>query len=188
MEKAGETTSLLQRIASGDLAAVDDCLESYGGLIWSLARKYCANNVDAEDATQDIFLELWKYASRYDPARSTEVTFVSMIARRRLIDRCRSGQAALQLVSWDANDEEVPTTHSTDTIELSDEADKAARCMEKLSDQQRNVLTLSIHESKPHASISQILKMPLGTVKSYARRGLLQLRECMERPANAEAN
>ena len=82
--------SILKRIAIGDKAAVQQCLKQYGGLVWSLSRRMTTTAEDAEDATQDIFLDLWKHASKFDPAKSSEATFIAMIARRRLIDRMRS--------------------------------------------------------------------------------------------------
>ena len=179
--------SLLERIAGGDVSAVDECLEQYGGLVWSLARRHCRSGEDAEDAAQEIFVELWKSADRFDGKKASEATFVAMIARRRLIDRHRRGQNAPEVVSIDASVTDIAESHDLDQVELSDEAAKAAGCMNKLSNNQRKVLSLSIHQCQPHAAISSILNMPLGTVKSYARRGLLQLRECMERPTTAEA-
>lgn len=179
--------SLLQRIAAGDTAAVDECLDQYGGLVWSLSKRYCRSSADAEDAAQDIFVELWKNAGRFDPAKAGESTFVAMIARRRLIDRHRRGQSAPDTISMSETVAEFQQQDEVDRVELSDEAAKATACMEKLSSNQQKILKLSIHQCEPHSSISSMLKMPLGTVKSYARRGLLQLRECMERPATPEA-
>ncbi|NOT59213.1 MAG: RNA polymerase subunit sigma-24, partial [Acidobacteria bacterium] len=69
-----QTTLLLPRIAAGDRAAVQDCIDAYGGLVWSLARKLTPTPADAEDAVQEIFIELWKSAARYDPSRCAEAT------------------------------------------------------------------------------------------------------------------
>ena len=80
---------VLPRIAAGDPAAVADCIARYGGLVWSLARRFLGNMTDAEDAVQDVFIELWKNAARYDPGLASEPTYITMIARRRLIDRKR---------------------------------------------------------------------------------------------------
>ena len=82
---------LLQRVARGDPTATQECIKRYGGLVWSLARRMLANPADAEDATQDIFLEIWKHAGRHDPAKGSETLYITMIARRRLIDRIRKG-------------------------------------------------------------------------------------------------
>ena len=89
---------LLQKIANGDSSAVDECLAKYGNLVWSIARRYSPNNSDAEDATQEVFLEIWKNAARYDSDLSSEATFITMIARRRLIDRHRKQSRRLETV------------------------------------------------------------------------------------------
>ena len=81
--------TFLERIAAGDPLAVDGCLEKYRGLVWSIARRFAGNHADAEDAVQEVFVELWRHAGRFDPAVAAESTFVATVARRRLIDRHR---------------------------------------------------------------------------------------------------
>ena len=78
--------SLLQRIATGDEAAVDNCVDRYSNLIWSLALRMLPTAADAEDAVQEIFVEVWKNADRFDPEVGAEKTYILMLARRRLID------------------------------------------------------------------------------------------------------
>jgi len=80
-------TSILERIASGEKEAVQACVDAYGGLVWRLARRYL-DRADAfiDDAVQDVFVELWLAAERYDPAQGPEISFVATIAHRRLID------------------------------------------------------------------------------------------------------
>ena len=171
--------SVLERIAAGDASAVDECLDQFGGLVWSLARRYCSSSADAEDVTQEIFVQLWQQADRYDSAVASEATFIATIARRRLIDH-RRRVSRQPVVTTDeepgfAANEETPAVR----IELSDEAAKANRCMDHLSEAQRDVLVMSVSDGQSHQVISDRLSMPLGTVKSHARRALLQLRRCM---------
>lgn len=177
--------TILQRIAAGDATAVDECLEQYGGLVWSLAKQLTRNQDDAEDAAQEVFVELWQKAHAFSPSKSSETTFIAMVARRRLIDRLRRDerQPMTASVSSDAIDLSEPA--AVDPAELADEAAKAARCLEKLSKEQQGVITLSVHHGLSHKLIAEKLSMPLGTVKSYARRALLQLRDCMMRSAVA---
>jgi RNA polymerase sigma-70 factor, ECF subfamily len=181
----GKTT--LERIAEGESAAVNDCLNRYGGLVWSLARKMFPNTADAEDATQDIFTEIWQRAATFDKSLSSETTFVAMIARRRLIDRFRRLQAMPSFVAEDVSELEIECNVTADRAELKDESVKASQCMEKLSSDQHKIIVMSVHHGVSHSSIAEKLTMPLGTVKSYARRALLQLRECMQRPAFSSA-
>ena len=108
--------AILKRIAEGDAAAVQDCLKKYGGLVWSLARRMLRNSDDAEDAVQEIFVDVWKNAARFDEAKSSETTFIAMIARRRLIDKIRY---ATRRISADSLDDVLlePFTRADKTLE-----------------------------------------------------------------------
>src|SRR5512147_784538 len=83
---------LLVRASTGDQAAVRECLARFGPIVWGLARRMSPTRSDAEDAAQEIFLDLWAHGGRYDPSRASEEAFVAVIARRRLIDRRRRTQ------------------------------------------------------------------------------------------------
>lgn len=170
--------SLLQRIARGEKAAVQECLTRYGGLVWSLARRFLGNATEAEDAVQEIFVELWKNADRYNPSLSSEPTYITMIARRRLIDRRRKIVRRPELVQLP---EGVPSKQSPDTnrVDLVDEASKAAAALQELRPEQQRVLTLAVYHGLTHEEISQNTGLPLGTVKTHARRGLIKLREVL---------
>ncbi len=170
--------AILKRVADGDALAVQECLKRYGGLVWSLARKMLRNSDDAEDAVQEIFVDVWKNAARFDETKSSETTFIAMIARRRLIDKIRY---STRRISADSLDDVLlePFTRADKTLEISIEAEQAAEAMRKLRPEQQQVLRLSIVQGMSHQEISQATGMPLGTVKTHARRGLLQVRELM---------
>ena len=168
----------MERIAEGDRSAVQECVDRYGPLVWSLARRFCAGRDDAEDAAQEIFIELWTSASRYDPNVAGETTFVSMIARRRLIDRMRKHQRQPVIENLEQA-AELPSPSSGHGAERASDAMRAAEAMNELRPEQRNVLRLSIYHGLSHGDIAEKLGMPLGTVKTHARRGLLRIRERM---------
>jgi len=167
---------ILKRIASGDKSAVQECLDTYGGLVWSLARRMSPNSDDAEDAVQEIFIDVWKNAARYDEAQASETTFVAMIARRRLIDRLRKTNRQPNIDSLEDVLAEPSGGKDTD-IQMYVEAKEAAQAMKNLRPEQRQILHLSIVQGFSHQEIADALTMPLGTVKTHARRGLLQVRE-----------
>jgi len=166
----------LKRIASGDKTAVQDCLDKYGGLVWSLARRMSPNTDDAEDAVQEIFIDVWKNAARFDETQSSETTFIAMIARRRLIDRLRKTNRQPNIDSLDDIVAE-PTNGRDNDLQIAVEAKEAAEAMKHLRPEQRQILHLSIVQGFSHQEIADALKMPLGTVKTHARRGLIQVRE-----------
>lgn len=172
------STSTIQRVAAGDSLAVEDCLARFGPLVWSLARQLSTTRADAEDAVQEIFIDLWRSAHRYDPAVASEATFVAMIARRRLIDRRRRQTRA---PATDALDEQsVPAAaRPIDAVELAEEAACARDCLAELASDQQRVLKLSIYDGLSQSNIAEQTGLPLGTVKTHARRGLMRLRELM---------
>ena len=172
------TKAILKRIASGDRTAVEDCLSAYGGLVWSIARKMLRNNDDAEDAVQEIFIDVWKNAERYDETQASETTFIGMIARRRIIDRIRYSSRRILADSLEDVIAE-PWNRSDQTMQISVEAKEAAAAMKDLRPEQRQVLHLSIVQGLSHQEIADATGMPLGTVKTHARRGILQTREAL---------
>jgi RNA polymerase sigma-70 factor (ECF subfamily) len=176
---------LLHRVAAGDNSAVEACLDRYGGLVWSLARRFSANRHEAEDAVQDVFIELWRKAPRYDPTLSSELTFVAMIARRRLIDRGRRAGAARSSEELDEATASQTAEADYERIDTSDEAVRAARELQRLKPEQQSVLKLSIFEGLSHQQIADKLKLPLGTVKTHVRRGLERVREALTRTSAA---
>ena len=176
----------LERIAAGDADAVEECLSNYGGLVWSLARKFSANHADAEDAVQEVFIEVWRHAGRFDPQVGSEATFITTIARRRLIDRYR--RRGRQPDTAPIQEELVEAADSfVDQVELQEESARAQRLMQQLRPQQRQILELSIVHGLSQSQIAQTTNLPLGTVKTHARRGLLRLRELLDAPAKNAA-
>lgn len=165
--------SLLARVANGDLLAVREVIERYGGLVWSAARRFDAQ--DAEDAVQEIFVDVWKHAGRYDPAIAAEATFISMIARRRLIDRRRRRDR--RPVADPAAEMTAQIDDAPDPAR-SAEAAQAVRALDQLRPEQREVITLSTG-GLSHAEIAEQTGLPLGTVKAHARRGLLAIRAAL---------
>ena len=169
-----QVSTVFERLASGDRTAAKDCLRQFGGLVWSLAVRRSPSQADAEDAVQEIFLDLWRSAPRYNPARGTEVTFVATIARRRLIDRSRRHQRQRQTEPLQT-ELEAPGVGA----EACAEAGIAARAVEQLRPEQRQVVIMATCDGRSHEEIAQITGLPLGTVKTHVRRGLLRVREVL---------
>ena len=146
--------------------------------MWSIARKLCSNYADAEDAVQEVFIEVWRHADRFDPQIASESTFITMIARRRLIDRLRRRGRELDTASVQEEMVESTSRHEEQT-EIEEEAARAREYMQQLRPQQRQVLELSITHGLSQSQIAEATDLPLGTVKTHARRGLMRLRELL---------
>lgn len=168
----------MERIAAGDAVAVHEALDRYGGLVWSLARRFTSDVGEAEDSVQEIFIEIWRHAARFDASIASEPTFVAMIARRRLIDRRRR---AARRPDPQMLPEQLakPDDPERDVVEIGDEAARAADAMKQLRPEQQKVLELSIYHGLTHEQIAAKTSMPLGTVKTHARRGLIKIREIL---------
>lgn len=172
--------SILKRIAAGDSTAVNECVDRYGNLLWSLARRYLRNVTDAEDAVQDVFIEIWRSAGRYDPGIASESTFISTIARRRFIDRIRRAGRTPAMDSLD-DDEGTPVDPGVAaTVEDDTEVAIVARVLSKMDPEHQKILGMSLYEGYSHSEIAEALDMPLGTVKTRVRRGLIHIREQLQ--------
>lgn len=166
---AADPSPLLPRVALGDEIAVRECLRRYGGLVYSLARRYCP--AEADDATQEIFVELWRSAASFDPALAREVTFVALIARRRLIDRARATRRPPELPP-------VPPLRP-EAIEQWVDARVAAEALGTLKPDERAAIVLNACHGMSHDEIATELALPLGTVKSHIARGIARVRKAL---------
>lgn len=177
-ENSRMSESILARVAAGEMGAVDACIKRYSGPVWSLARRLLPREHDAEDAVQEVFLDLWKSADRFNSESGSEMTFVMTIARRRLIDSGRRRARSLETENLPEPDI-VPSSDQADEVELRDEAAKVHEAMSRLRPEQRQVLQLSLLNGDSHQRVAERTGMPLGTVKSHARRGLMRVREIL---------
>lgn len=171
---------ILQRMAAGDAAAADECVRQYRNLVWSLARRMSFDRNETEDAVQEIFIDLWKSAGRFDPDRAPESAFVATIARRRLIDRQRRSSRAPALEPFS---EAVP--YGGDLREETTRRLTFLRALEGLQDlprDQQKVITLAVLHDRTHGEIARDTGLPLGTVKSHVRRGLRKLQRLVLLP------
>lgn len=169
--------TILKRIATGDQTAVEDCISQYGNLVWALAKKYAPTREDAEDAVQEIFTEIWQNAARYDDTKAREITFITTIARRRLIDRVRKIYRRPQTSSL----ESVFVTNSYEPSAFKQvQAKEIIKAMEILRPEQRELMLLNIYEGMSHSEISEVTGVPLGTVKTHIRRGFERVRSIVQ--------
>ncbi len=164
-------------------------MDRYGGLVWSLCRRMLPDSAEAEDAAQEIFTELWQSAKRFDASKGSEVTFVAVLARRRLIDRARRRERRPQIDAGPnapSLEQQSDGGRAADQLHASVDAERVGRALAALAEDQRQVVTLCIVEGLSHGQAAERTGLPLGTVKSHARRGLIRLRELLETPVRPE--
>ncbi|MCW5766599.1 MAG: RNA polymerase sigma factor [Phycisphaeraceae bacterium] len=170
---------ILQRIAEGNRDAARELIDRYGGLVHALARRFLFDQAEVDDAVQEVFIALWQSAERFNPAIASEETFVAMVARRRLIDRRRRAQRRNQ-GRVEAEISSMPSENHAPSPEVSEQARRALDLIRTLRPEQQTVLRMSLVQGLSHEQISKLTGMPLGTVKTHVRRGLIALREAMK--------
>lgn len=168
--------SLLQRVAQGDAPAVQECVDAYGSMVWSLARRYLDNaGGEAEDAVQEVFLAVWLAASKFDPARGSEAAFIATLAHRKLLDYRR------RVTSRRRRDALVRRNESSMVLTPPGpdrpEAQVAVAEFNRLPEDERCVVWLSLRHGMTHHQISEVTATPIGTVKSRIRRAFSRLAE-----------
>ena len=165
---------VLPEVAARHPDAIAKCLDRYGGLVWSLARRNCPDEQTAEDAVQDIFLKIWQAADRFDANLASESTFIAMIARRRLIDlyRKRRPDSAVAVDSNTLDLQQDSRQDAASRAELNDDARQAESFLAELPIQQQDVIRMSVYDGLSHSRIAEATGLALGTVKTHIRRGL----------------
>ena len=136
---------------------------------------------EAEDALQDVYLTLWRRADRFDPARASPISWLATFARNRAIDRLRSGKARHSAVP---ESEAAPIADASPLAEaMLIDAEREARvhgCLDTLDETPRDAIRTAFFEGRTYAELAESMGVPLGTMKSWIRRGLTKLKACME--------
>lgn len=168
---------ILPRIAAGESSAVTECVHQYAGLVWRLAHRYLDGVPgDIEDATQEVFVELWLNAGRFDPEKGSEPAFVATLAHRRLIDYQRRTTVRLRHVTVEAKPESPARLRDAVSTE---DVSRVAEAFDLLPDQERRALWLSIYGGMTHRQIGIAMDSPIGTVKTRLRKALSRLHEAL---------
>ncbi|MDP3478060.1 RNA polymerase sigma factor [Hydrogenophaga sp.] len=176
--------ALIDRIGQGDEAALKALYDTTSGKLYGLALRVVRSNEWAEDALQDSFLQIWRTAPDYRASLSPPMAWLGLIVRSRSLDLLRRRKAEREHLT-DEIDEAMADTlegdspNPLDTSLASQQAWALHRCLGQLENKQREVVSLAYLRDLSHGELAQQLKLPLGTVKTWIRRGLDQLRSCM---------
>jgi RNA polymerase sigma-70 factor (ECF subfamily) len=180
-QSTDEEWILMSRVASGDEAAISELYERFGALVFKAARQVLNSRAEAEDASQEIFVRLWKTADRFDPRRARLVTWVMLIARRHLIDRLRRKVARPEVLGLKTENEGgfIPEGSTKEPVVPVESNPALAARIQELPALQREVIERTYLKGFTLREVSEQLNAPLGTVKSALSRGLARLRERM---------
>lgn len=172
-EHSSYESGLLARVAGGDELAMEDCIRTYGPLVRTIVQRRVRNLTEADDLIQEIFTEVWRSAGRHDPSLAAEAGFIAVIARRRSIDLLRREQRLPEIESLTSSAEfEAPS--EIPGRELDREALWLA--LDRLPEETRRLFVLHFEQGMTHGEIAELTGLPLGSVKTRLRRGLIEAR------------
>jgi len=196
-ERSRELSRLLSRVALGDRQAFEAVYRSTSAQLFGVVLRINSDRAQAEEVLQEVFVNVWRAAGAFDAALGQPLTWLTSVARNRAIDSLRRRAAEPATVSRyqgsedDEGDErdllEAMPSAAAGPLELLTQASEThalEQCMESLSGEQRSSLALAYYQGLSHAEVAEQMSQPLGTVKSWLRRGLLSLRSCLDRAAD----
>ena len=169
---------LLARVANGDQAAFAALYDQIAPRVLGLVRRLLRDHAQSEEVTQEIFLEIWQTATRYDSTKGGASTWIMTMAHRRAVDRVRASQASrdrdtkIGIRDYDAEYDNV-----SETVQTRVEHERVEKAMLRLTDLQRQAVSLAYYGGYSHSEVATLLSVPIGTVKTRLRDGMIRLRD-----------
>lgn len=177
---ASELNALMARVADGDEPSFAQLYDAIVSRVFGLVLRLLRNSAQAEEVTQEVMVEVWRTASRFDPARGSAISWFLTLAHRRAVDRVRSSQASTD------REQRLAAVNTERAYDQVDEAvmnlmdrQELRRCLEGLTEVQKQALALAYYRGHTYREVARILDAPLPTVKTRMRAGLLRLRDCL---------
>ncbi|MFF7240053.1 sigma-70 family RNA polymerase sigma factor [Streptomyces collinus] len=171
---------LVHQVALGDQEAFAAVYDAVAGSVLGVARAVLRDQAQSEEVAQEVLVEVWRTAPRYRPERGTAINWILTLAHRRAVDRVRSVEAAAVRDTKAALLEHQPAYDEvTEQVETRLEQEQVRRCLRTLTELQRQSVTLAYYRGLTYREVAEALALPLGTVKTRLRDGLIRLRDCL---------
>ncbi|ANJ10938.1 sigma-70 family RNA polymerase sigma factor [Streptomyces parvulus] len=171
---------LIREVALGDQDSFAAVYDAMAGSVLGVARAVLRDQAQSEEVAQEVLVEVWRTAPRYRPERGTVVNWILTLAHRRAVDRVRSVEAAAARDHKAALLDRTPEFDEvTEQVEARLEREQVRRCLRTLTDIQRQSVTLAYYRGLTYRQVAEALALPLGTVKTRLRDGLIRLRDCL---------
>lgn len=173
-------TDVLRRCGRGDEASFAALYDETSARVHGLVRRIVRDRAQSDEVTQEVYLEVWRQASRFDPARGSALSWLMTIAHRRAVDRVRSAQAATARdTQHTLRNATVAHDTTSEAVEAKMDAQRVRRALDGLTGVQREAIELAYFRGCTHTEVATMLDVPVGTAKSRIRDGLIRLRDTM---------
>lgn len=173
-------TPLMTRIAAGEREALRQLYDATSAKLFGVCLRILSDREESEDVLQDVYVTIWRRADRFDGARASVMTWVSTIARNRAIDRLRA-RGPLAYAEQVDDLEIADGSDSAETLlSAADDRNRLHGCMSELDDRTQSVIRTAFFEGVTYETLAKRMDAPLGTVKSWIRRGLAKLKGCLQ--------
>ncbi len=170
--------ALLVRVATGDRVAFGELYDEMAPRVLGLVKRLLIDHSQSEEVTQEIFLEIWQTASRFDPNKGGAATWILTMTHRRAVDRVRASQSSRDRdVKIGIRDLASDYDHVAESVETTVEHERVVKAMERLTELQRQAITLSYYGGYSNSEVADILSVPIGTIKTRIRDGMIRLRD-----------
>jgi len=174
-------TAALARIPAGDRAALQTVYRLTSAKLFGVCLRILKERSEAEDVLQDVYVTVWRKAADFDASRASPMTWLIAIARNRAIDRLRATRATRSMEPIDAAAEVADRGPAADSVlELSQDEARLRGCLDSLAVQERAALHGAFFDGNTYEDLARRMSVPLGTMKSWIRRGLVKLKSCLE--------
>ena len=176
-----QLAAALVRVGVGDRAALRTVYQDTSAKLFGVLLRILSDRSEAEDVLQDVYVTVWRRAALYDPGRASPITWLVAIARNRAIDRLRSGAASRKLAPLeDADEVQDSAPGALDVVVKSEQQARLRTCLGELEEKTSKAIRSAFYDGATYEELAERMGVPLGTMKSWIRRGLLKLRACLE--------
>jgi RNA polymerase sigma-70 factor, ECF subfamily len=170
--------ALLARVATGDQQAFSRLYDLMAPRVLGLTRRVLRDPAQSEEVAQEIFLEIWQNAPRFDLGKGSATTWIMTMTHRRAVDRVRAAQASRDRdTKVGIRDFAIEYDNVAESVEIRMEHDRVTQAMSRLTELQRQAVTLAYYGGYSHSEVAEMLHIPVGTIKTRLRDGMIRLRD-----------